>query len=177
MGIAATLAATQMKQRPAPAPTNSTQAGPTIEQVQALASLVTSRVEVSDVVVTRLSGYTGGVEAAVLLRGDFELGVDLSAARFASLDTAHHSAVLVLPQPRASQPRVDHRRSRIVAVREEGLWKIVPGHDADVAVTNLALRDTQQFVADAAADPAVIERARVRRSGCSGHSLRRSDGR
>jgi hypothetical protein len=56
--------------------------------------------------------------------------------------------MLVLPQPQASQPRVDHRRSRIVAVREQGLWRVVPGDDVELAVTNLALRDTQQFVVD-----------------------------
>jgi hypothetical protein len=128
--------------------------------VQSLSSLVTSRVEVSDVVVTKLSGYTGGIEAAVLLRGDFELGVDLSAAKFESMDHSSRTAVLVLPQPQASQARVDHRRSRIVAVREQGLWRMVPGDEVELAVTNLALRDTQQFVADAAADPGMVDRSR-----------------
>jgi hypothetical protein len=159
IGMAGAVAAPLWRDRLLPQ-SGSSHAGPTIEQVQSLSSLVTSRVEVSDVVVTKLSGYTGGIEAAVLLRGDFELGVDLSAAKFESMDQSAHTAVLVLPQPQASQPRVDHRRSRIVAIREQGLWKFVPGNDAELAVTNLALRDTQQFVADAAAEPALIERAR-----------------
>jgi hypothetical protein len=84
--------------------------------VQSLSSLVTSRVEVSDVVITKLSGYTGGIEAAVLLRGDFELGVDLSGAKFESMDRAEQS--FVRPQPQASQPRLG---PRISAARSCGL--------------------------------------------------------
>lgn len=132
----------------------------TIDQVQALSSLVTSHVEVSDVIVTRLEGYTGGVEAAVLLRGDFELGVDLTAARFESVDTASHHAVLLLPQPHVSQPRVDHQRSRMVALYDKGLWVIVPGNDARIAVTNNAMRDAQSLIEEMANDPAMKDRSR-----------------
>src|SRR5690348_15989068 len=43
----------------------------TIEQIQPLSSLVTTRVDVADVVETQLSGYTGSMKAALLVKGDF----------------------------------------------------------------------------------------------------------
>jgi len=140
-------------------PVLTTHTGPTIEQIRELSSLVTTRVEVSDCVTTRLMGYIGGVEAAVLLRGDFELGVDLSKANFEALDSASRTVTLVLPAPTVSQPRVDFSRSRLIAVQDKGLWTLVPGTEAKTAVTNLALRDAQKFVERSADDAALQDRA------------------
>src|SRR5436190_3396471 len=63
-------------------------AGPPVEQVQALAALVTVRVDVADVQETRLDGRSGGVRAAVLVRGDFLVGTDLGRAAFEAVDPA-----------------------------------------------------------------------------------------
>ena len=40
------------------------------------------------------------------------------------------TATLVLPSPRAASPRVDHSRTRLFEVRDEGLWVVVPGDGA-----------------------------------------------
>src|SRR3954466_2339251 len=61
---------------------NSTHLGPSLGQVQSLSSLVTARVDVTDVQETSLEGYTGGIKAALLIKGDFLLGTDLSKAHF-----------------------------------------------------------------------------------------------
>src|SRR4051794_9918558 len=67
--------------------------GVTVEQVQILSSLVTARVEVSDVQETRIDGYTGSMRAALLIKGDFLLGTDLSRARFESVEPSARTAV------------------------------------------------------------------------------------
>jgi len=134
--------------------------GPTIEQVRALSELVTTRVDVADVQETQISGYTGGIKAAILVKGDFLLGVDLSKARFESMNAEVRTAVLVLPQPQVSSPRVDHERTRLYAVGESGLWKIIPGDAAYTAVIDLAYREAQRIVGAAADQPSLIERSR-----------------
>lgn len=139
---------------------NSQHVAPTIEQVQALASLVTTRVDVSDIQETEIQGHAGGIRAALLVKGDFLLGVDLSKAKFDSIDVQTHQAVLVLPQPRVSSPRLDHTRTRLFAVCESGLWQIVPGDRADTAVVNAAYRDAQQLVTQVSTHADLLDRSR-----------------
>ena len=70
--------------------------GPTIEQIpgtsRALSSRVTTRVDVADVQETRLDGYRGGVKAALPIKGDFLLGVDLSRGKSESVDNVGRTA-------------------------------------------------------------------------------------
>jgi hypothetical protein len=135
--------------------------GPTIEQVRALSCLVTTRVDVADVVDTQLNGRTGGMKAVMIVKGDFLLGVDLSVAKFESVDTAAHTAVLVLPQPKVTSPRLDHERTKVFMVCQSGLWQIAPGGgQASGEVIDRGYRDSQRFVAAACNDPALIERSR-----------------
>ena len=61
-------------------------AGLTVERFRELSELTTRRVDVADALETRLAGRTGGVRALLLVRVDFTLGVDLSAARFEHAD-------------------------------------------------------------------------------------------
>src|SRR4051812_28385859 len=61
-------------------------AGLTVERVRALSELTTLKVEVADAVVTELRGYTGGDKAVLVVKGDFVLAADLSAARFEAVD-------------------------------------------------------------------------------------------
>src|SRR5688572_4372359 len=55
-------------------------AGPTLEQIRSLASLTVLTVDVADVQVSGLHGYTGGARAALVVKGDLTLSTDLSAA-------------------------------------------------------------------------------------------------
>ena len=130
---------------------------PTIQQVQALASLITQRVEVSDLEETAVTGRTGGIRAALLIKGDFLLGTDLSEARFEAVDPAAHRAVLVLPQPRVTSPRLDQNRTRMFAITENGLWLISPDDGKTTTIViNRAYRDGQNLIADAAGDPHLV---------------------
>jgi hypothetical protein len=138
-----------------------THAGLTVERLQPLSSLVTARVDVADVVETTLTGHTGSVRVAILVKGDFLLGTDLSAARFADVDAVHRTATLVLPPPAVTSARVDHARTRVFAINTNGLWQVVPGGDEAAAmVVNRAYADAQRIVTTAADDRALLDRAR-----------------
>jgi hypothetical protein len=134
--------------------------GPTIEQVQQLSELVTLKVDVADIRVTEVKGYLGGSKAAILVKGDVRLGVDLKQAKFQAIDQSNKTAVLILPEPQVSSPRLDHARTRLFASKDEGLWQIVPGDSAQTAVLNKAYREAQEVVAGAAQDHGLVEQAK-----------------
>jgi hypothetical protein len=144
--------------KPDPAP--QTQASPTIEQVRQLSALVTTKVEVADVQETEIKGVTGGVKAAILVKGDLLLTIDLEQARFESVDTHAKAAVLILPQPKVMSPRLDHEKTRVFGLSESGLWVLVPGDAADVALLNQAYREAQEVVAGVGHDPKLVQQAK-----------------
>jgi len=151
----------------------SEQSGLMIGQIQALAELVTERVNVSDVIETHLTGRTGSIRAVVVVKGNVLISTDLTRAHFESVDPSAHRAVLVLPEPRVCQATVDHERTRVFAIYESGLWEITPGDNAtSAAVVDLAYRDAQRFVADAAKDESLVMRARQHAQQVLGEFLR-----
>jgi hypothetical protein len=125
-----------------------------------LAQLLTLRIEVADVLVTRIDGVTGGVQVAMIVKGDVALAIDLSLARFDQVDRAHCTALLLLPPPQASCARVDHDRSRLFALTADGLWAITPGTRDYLAVVDKAMAQAQDLVASAARNNEADTRAR-----------------
>lgn len=146
---------------PASDPMVVSNAGPTLEAVRSLASLVTTRVTVSDVQLTELQGYTGGAKAALLVRGDFTLGTNLAVARFIDVDVVERSATVILEQPMAENPRVDLSRTRLVLVTTQGLWDVVPGHTTETVVTDDAYRQAQQMILQVSLQPGWRNQARA----------------
>lgn len=159
LGLAAGLLIT-VERMPPSNPMTTTAAGPSLESVRSLASLVTTVVSVSDVQVTELRGYTGSTRAAMLVRGDFTVGTDLTKARFDKVDPANKSLVVTLPTPKAGSPRVDLERTRLVALSTEGLWAVVPGHTADEATVDEAYRQAQAVVHRASLDSGWADQAK-----------------
>jgi hypothetical protein len=139
---------------------------PTLERVRELSSLVTTASDVSDVLVTRVSGRTGAVEAVLLVRGDVELSVDLERARLDGVDQNARRAVLTLPPPAPLRPRIDHGRTQLVWLGRTGLWALVPvgmGDGApEVRAVEESHRRAQAVVECAAADPVLVEQSRQR---------------
>ncbi|HSH96639.1 MAG TPA: DUF4230 domain-containing protein [Roseimicrobium sp.] len=121
-------------------------AGLAIDRVTELAELLVVKFDVTDVVVTSLQGRTGGVQVVLLVKGDVSLGIDVAAAQFREVDCDNRTAVLALPPPTASRPRLDHTRTRIVLLRKEGLWQLSPGPTPYAAATDQALSDAQALV-------------------------------
>lgn len=134
--------------------------GPTIEQVRELSALVTTSVDVADVRLTDLRGWTGGIKVALLVRGQYLIAIDLAQARFEAVDDERRTAVLMLPPPAATSPRLDHNRSRLFAVSPYGLWALVPSDAAQVTAVNRAMQEAQSSLATAARDLVHLERAR-----------------
>jgi hypothetical protein len=135
-------------------------AGPTLEQIRELSELVTVTVDVADVQQTRIDGHVGGICAVLVVKGDVQVGVDLSAARFENIDASGKTAVLMLPEPTVSRPRLDHDRSHLFAVRQDGLWAITPGDHMYDRVTDRAWTEAQHTVVQAASDGKILERSR-----------------
>lgn len=77
----------------------------------------------------------------------------MRGAHFQAVDPKARTAVLVLPAPTPSLPRLDHNRSRLVVIRESGLWQLIPGDDAYAAATNLVYKEAQQTLAESSRQP------------------------
>lgn len=143
----------------------------TVERLTEFSELTSLRVDVSDVLVRRIDGYTGGVQAVLLVRGDVDLNVDLRAAKLALVDDAMRLAVVILNPPRTSRPRVDHSRTQLVSMYKDGLWAAVPDDSPYGAVASKAMADAQARVEEAAIGDDVSERSRkhvedILRKGC-----------
>ena len=97
------------------------------------------------------------LRAALLIKGDFLLGTDLSAAKFEAVELATHKAVLVLAQPQVASPRLDQYRTRMFGISESGLWLITPDDShTTTTVINRAYHDGQNLIAQAAGDPHLL---------------------
>ena len=143
-----------------PSPADGLHTGPSIERMSELSQLLTLRIDVADVLVSRIDGMTGGVQLAMLVKGDVALGIDLSQARFDQIDNAHCTALLILPPPQASCARVDHDRSRLFELTSDGLWAITPGTRDYLVVVDKGMAEAQDLVASAAHNNDADDRAR-----------------
>ena len=130
----------------------------TIEQLQALAELVTLRVQVLDVQDTSVQGYLGGRRVTMVVQGEILVATDLSQATLER--TRDNSAVLVLPSPHVISARLDHDHTHIVANEAWGVWLIVPGDAGRTMASDRAYAAAQNRLAQAAADGKLAERAR-----------------
>src|SRR5688500_7107621 len=136
-------------------------AAPTLEQIRSLALLTTVRVDVADVRLTTLDGYTGGVRVAAVIKGDFQLSADLSRAQLESVNDHRRTATLVLPEPRVISPRLDHQRTKLFAMNSYGLWQITPGEGPYAEAVNQTYAEAQASVEAAAANAEAMHRARA----------------
>lgn len=139
-----------------------TSSSPTIEQIQQLASLAVLRVPVADVQAYQLQGYTGGVQAALIVKGDVEISTDLMAARLETVDADHRQVFVVLPVPVVTRPRIDHEHTRIYRIDRSGLWQIMPGEAGERDLINRAMQDAQRTIAEVGGQRELIEQARYR---------------
>ncbi len=88
--------------------------GPTVERLQKLSHLVTTKVLIADVLVGEGEGHVG----AWLVKGDALLGVDLSRAKIIAKDDTARRATIQLPLPELLTSRVDHSRTQTWQVRK-----------------------------------------------------------
>jgi len=146
--------------KPPDTPDRMFHAGPTIERFADLSELLVVKLDVSDIVTTSIEGRTGGVQIILLVKGDVSLGVDLAGAHLNDVDRINRVAVLKLPPPSPSRPRLDHTRTRIFLIEKEGLWQFWPGTKPYTLVTDRAMAEAQDLVKATGATAEADRRAR-----------------
>jgi hypothetical protein len=132
-------------------------AGPTIERLQNLSSLVTLRVPVCDVVDVKAKGFLGlRTRVALIVKGDVEIGTDLSQARLERSAVCATEYTLYLPQPTTRRPRLDHQRTRTYAI--DRWWFAPPAPEA----VDYAFAKAEKIIKQTAHDEGLLEDARRR---------------
>jgi hypothetical protein len=82
--------------------------GPTMVQLERLQYLVSTRVQVADVLV----GESRWLEGSWIIQGDALLAVDMAKAEIRAADRKARTAVIILPQPAVLSARVNHEKSQ-----------------------------------------------------------------
>ena len=145
--------------------TPSPPARPTIHQLRQLADLLTLRVPVSDVQVSRITGYVGGIELALIVHGHAHLGTDLGQARFTDVNHNAQRTVLKLPEPDVRHASLDHSSTRVYRIDRRGLWQLVPGDAGEAELFNRAMERAEAVVATHAVGAGSHVREEARNSG------------
>lgn len=126
---------------------------PTITQIQELGELVVLRVSIADVMEDAGFDYKG----VWIVRGDAQLAVNLEEAELKSADEATKKLVVLLPQPRVIQPRVDHDKSRVFDVTKTTWIPFVGDRDE---LTNQGWKKAQQVVESACSGDELVGQAK-----------------
>jgi len=132
-----------------------------LEQIQQMATLATSRIEVADVHTTVLTGATGSLRMVVLVRGEALVGVDLSEARLETIDAAGRCAVLVLPPPEVLSARIDHHRTAMHSMDATGLWRLLPPDAGRAELTERCMREAEHRIRRAGDSDERMRQARI----------------
>jgi hypothetical protein len=82
--------------------------GPTVVQLERLQQLVSTRVQVTDILV----GESRWLEGSWIVQGDALLAVDMSKAEIKDKDEKARTATIILPQPAVLSARVNHERTQ-----------------------------------------------------------------
>ena len=130
-----------------------TSQGPTVQQLEQLAHLVSLRVHLADVLVGRGCGYRG----SWLVKGDALLSVDLHRAKILDTNEEARTATILLPQPTVLQARVDHSRTMVWSV-EKTTW--IPFAGNPDRLRDEAMGEAQRLINRAAASERNIQQAR-----------------
>ena len=128
--------------------------GPTIQRLERLSHLVTTRVAVADVLI----GEGEGCRGSWLIRGDALIGVDLSRAQILDKDDQARRATVRLPPPEVMQARVDHQRSRTWQVSRMA-W--LPWNADQHRLRDAVMFQAQQLVVQAAGSAESIQQAKT----------------
>ncbi len=131
-----------------------TSQGPTIEKLERLSQLVTTRIQIADVLIAEGQGCRG----SWLIKGDALLSVNLGQAKIIDKQEGTKQATIVLPEPQVLQERVDHSRTRTWSV-ERVAW--LPWHTDQDALRDAVYLEGQKLVAHTAASAENISQAKL----------------
>jgi len=137
-----------------PSPISVQGQGPTVQRLERLFHLVTTRAAIADVLV----GEGEGCRGAWLIRGDALIGVDLSRAEILDKDDEARRATVRLPPPEVMQARVDHQRTKTWQVSRMAWLPWNADHDR---LRDSVMLQAQQLVAQAAGSAESIQQAKA----------------
>ena len=135
-----------------------TSMGPTVTRLQRLRELVTTRVEIADVLVANDQSWRGW-RGYWLIKGDALVSVDLGRATIVEKDESAQTAVVRLPCPTVLHPRVDFTRTRTWSVEKSMFVPRFLAKSPD-ALRDHAMRQAQMLVESEAGRKEVIDHAR-----------------
>lgn len=133
---------------------DSASSSPRITEIQELGELVVLRVYAADILEDVSDDYKG----AWIVRGDALVAVDLQSAKLQSADENAKKLVVLLPQPRVIQPRVDHEKTETYDVSKK-LWFNIFAGKSD-GFRDEALRKAQEIIEEQASQDEVMQQAR-----------------
>ncbi len=128
--------------------------GPTVQTLQRLSHLVTTKVLIADILV----GEGKGCRGSWLLKGDAILAVELAQAKVTDKHEDTKQATIILPEPVVLQPRIDHSRTRTWSV-ERVAW--LPWSADQDALRDAVYAEGQKLVAQTAASAENIQQAKT----------------
>ena len=128
--------------------------GPTVTSLESLGELVSTKVNVADVLQATSDSYRG----SWLIKGDALISIDMSRARIIESDPKTQSARISLPLPKVLTARVDHSRTKTWSV-EKTAWLPWRGGDPD-SLRDQAMLHAQELVEYAASSKENMDHAR-----------------
>ena len=128
--------------------------GPSIERLQQLSQLASTRIFVSDVLV----GEGKGCRGLWLVRGDAIVAVDLRKAAVVEKDENAKRATIQLPQPEVLQARVDCEQTRIFELKSTS-W--LPWTSDKDALRDAVYDHAQRLIDHAAGSADNIQQAKA----------------
>ena len=139
--------------------------GPTLVQLERLQYLVSTRVQVANVLV----GESRWLEGSWIIQGDALLAVDMTKAEIRDRNENQRTALIVLPQPSVLSARVNHERTQQWDIKSRSwipLASTLLG-DRD-AMEKQAMLEAQQLIERAAGSEDNQEMARKGAEGMIG---------
>ena len=135
--------------RPAKSPPPPPGPSLTIERIQSLSTLVTTRLTVHSELSLSVHGYLGDLTVRWSGPGSVLLGSDLSKARVIDRDDDRRTAVVLLPDPAILERTLDLKEGRLTS-RFNGIWQAAPSEDLLGSMQQIVLARAQAALAQAA---------------------------
>jgi hypothetical protein len=117
--------------------------GPTITSLESLGELVSTKVQVADVLEATGNDYRG----SWLIKGDALISIEMTRARIVESNDRTHAARVSLPLPKVLSARVDHSRTKTWSV-EKTTW--IPLRGNPDSMRDDAMKHAQELVEYAA---------------------------
>ena len=128
--------------------------GPTVEKLERLSQLVTTRIQIADILVAEGNGCRG----SWLIKGDALLSVNLGQASITDKHDDTKQATITLPEPQVLQPRVNHERTRTWAV-DRLAW--MPWNADQDSLRDAVMAEAQKLVSHTAASAETLSQAKL----------------